>query len=223
MTRLFVSATGTDSGKTYLTRGLASLLRRKGARVAAVKPLETGCDPDPLDALKLGQACGHPELAHDPAFFRVKPPLAPYAAMLTGAPAPDLSAIATRIKALSGDFEWLLVEGAGGLLVPLDRTRDMADLAAALAYPLLIAAPNRLGVLSHVRATVESALARGLLLAAIVLTEPDANPDLSSETNLQILRERLALPVLSFPNCSDDDAVLGDAVEVSGLLEALPI
>ena len=138
-------------------------------------------------------------------------------------PAPDLTAIATRVRSLSGDFDWLLVEGAGGLLVPLDRTRDMADLAAALAYPLLVAAPNRLGVLSHARATVEAALSRGISVAAIVLTEPDANPDASSETNLQILRERLALPVISFPHCSDDDAVLGDAVEVSGLLEAIPL
>lgn len=223
MTRLFISATGTDSGKTFLTRGLASLLRRKGTRVAAVKPLETGCDPDALDAIKLAQACGRPELAHDPAFYRVRPAVAPYAAMLTGAPAPDLTAIATRIRALSGDIDWLLVEGAGGLLVPLDRTRDMADLAAALAYPLLLAAPNRLGVLSHVRTAVEAAASRGIAIAAIVLTEPDANPDLSSETNLQILRERLALPVISFPHCSDDDAVLGDAAEVSGLLEALSL
>src|SRR4051794_28932925 len=135
MNRLFVTATGTSSGKTFVTRSLAVYLRRAGIRVAAIKPLETGCDPDPFDAMHLARASGQNDLANDPAFYRVKPPLSPYAATLTGASAPDLSAIVARVRALSEEFPWLLIEGAGGLLVPLDRDRDMADLAAALACP----------------------------------------------------------------------------------------
>lgn len=221
MNRLFITATGTSAGKTFVARALAVYLSRAGVRVGAIKPLETGCDPDALDAIELGRTCGHPELAQDSAFYRAKPAIAPYAATLSGSTSPDISVIISRVLELSDEFDWLLIEGAGGLLVPLDRVRDMADLATALTCPLLIAAPNQLGVLSHVRATVEAAQNRALPIAAVVLTDIDASPDLSAETNLQILRERLAIPVVSFPNCSDDDAVLGDAAGVSGLAEAL--
>jgi dethiobiotin synthetase len=221
MNRLFITATGTSSGKTFVARSLAVYLRRAGIRVGAIKPLETGCEPDALDAIKLARACGHPELAEDAAFYRVKPPLSPYAATLSGATTPDLPGILARVRALSEEYPWLLIEGAGGLLVPLDRERDMADLAAALACPLVIVAPNQLGVLSHVRAVAEAAENRSLVVAAVVLTDVDSTPDQSTETNLQILRERLSIPVVGFPNCSDDDEVLGDAAEVSGLVEVL--
>jgi dethiobiotin synthetase len=219
--RFFVTATGTSSGKTYLARGLTAKLRREGVRIAALKPLETGCDPEPLDAVALARACGRPELARDIAFYRVRSPVSPYAAMLSGAGAPDFDRIVRRLNELAADFDCTIIEGAGGLLVPLDQERDMADLAAALACPLIIAVPNRLGVLSYARTTVESARARGLRIAAVVLTEPDETPDSSSETNLRILRERLSLPLFSFPYCSNDDEALADAVGASGLSAAL--
>jgi len=86
---LFVGGTGTGVGKTYVARALARALSREAGRaVAALKPLETGCDPDPLDALALAGACGRPELAHHRGLYRVPPPLAPYAATLGGLPAP---------------------------------------------------------------------------------------------------------------------------------------
>jgi dethiobiotin synthetase len=103
----------------------------------------------------------------------------------------------------------------------LDRHRDIADLATALAYPLVIVAPNRLGVISHARTTLESAQSRNLKVLGLVLTEPDQMRAPSNTTNLEILRERLAIPLVGFPHCRDDDSALADAVTNIGLLELL--
>ena len=138
-----------------------------------------------------------------------------------GEPAVDFSRLVEATRAVSERFEFAVVEGAGGLLLPLDATRDLCDLASALAFPLLLVAPNRLGVLSHVRTAVEAARTRQLAISAVVLTEVDQAPDPSAETNGAILRERLGLPVLSFPFCPDDDQSLGAAAEASGITRLL--
>src|SRR5690349_14088900 len=110
---LFITATGTGAGKTFVSRGLACELTRSGRRVAALKPLETGIAPasNPLpsgvsqlaptpipDATQLARACGRPELAQAAGFYRAALPVAPYAAALaSGEPPPDLSALVTAI------------------------------------------------------------------------------------------------------------------------------
>ncbi|MDD9934512.1 MAG: dethiobiotin synthase, partial [Myxococcales bacterium] len=76
----FVTGVGTGVGKTYISRGLTRALADSGRSVAAIKPLETGVAPDPLDARALARACGRPELATAPGLYRVAPPLAPHAA-----------------------------------------------------------------------------------------------------------------------------------------------
>lgn len=222
MTRgLFVTATGTGVGKTFVTRGLAAALCRAGRPAAAIKPLETDCNPSPGDALALARACGRPALAHAPGLYRAHAPLAPYAATLAGEPAPPHPAtLAQTVHGLLEPTELALVEGAGGLLVPLDADHTMADLAAALHLPVLVVAADGLGVLSATLTAVESARARDLSLAAVVLvrlgSEETADP--SPVSNARILEERLPdVPIKSFPACRDDDAALADAADISGL------
>ncbi len=217
MAAVFVTSTGTSAGKTFVSRGLAALVRGRGLRVAALKPLETGCVPEAQDAFALARASGHPGLAGLAGLYRVAPPVSPYAATLMGEQEPDFEGIVGVVRAASAGFDWVIVEGAGGLLVPLDGSRDTADLAAALAYPLLIVAPNRLGVLSHGLALHAVAKQRALTTLAMVLTEPDSQPDASAATNARILAERTGLAVVSFPFCRDDDQELAQATESSGL------
>jgi dethiobiotin synthetase len=219
----FVTATGTGAGKTYVTRGIVRSLVRRGTRPIALKPLETGVDPDPLDALALARACGSPRLATDPAFYRARPPLAPYAASLQDAiAAPDLARIVARIHELASDADSVWVEGAGGLLVPIDAQHNMADFAARLGWPILLVAPDQLGVLSHVLTAIESAERRGLAVAAVVLAQLAPNlDDPSPRTNALILEERLMRPILRFGHCGDDDDALADAAEACGVLAAL--
>jgi dethiobiotin synthetase len=219
----FVTATGTGAGKTYVTRGIARALLRRGTRPIALKPFETGVDPDPLDALALANACRQPRLAVEPQFYRARAPLAPYAASLQHAIAtPDLDRIARRIRELASDADSVWVEGAGGLLVPLDARHSIADFAALLAWPIVLVAPDQLGVLSHVLTAIESAERRGLTVGAVVLAQLASHRDDSStRTNAFILEERLMRPILRFEHCRDDDDELADAAEACGVLAAL--
>ncbi len=234
---LFVSATGTGVGKTYVCRALAAALHELGLHVAALKPIETGitdsANPSqPIasqlipelrtDAELLARACRRPELANAPGFYRAAPPLSPYAAALaTCTPPPRVEDLAVAIRAHAAGADALIVEGAGGLLVPLNREHAIADLVAALDMPLLLIASDALGVLSHVLTAAESAARRNLKLAGVVLTQHTLGsqaPDESRAHNRVILSERLACPVLAFPACENDDAILATAARASGLL-----
>ena len=216
----FVTATGTSAGKTWMARGLARALVRSGRPVAALKPIETGCTPDPSDAVALARACAQPALAFAPGLYRAPQPLAPHAVWLeTGAPPPDLVPLARLTHTLAGDGEFVLVEGAGGLLTPVDAAHTLADFALALALPLVLVAPDALGVISHVLTAIESARARRLRVIAVVLcTHGTSADDPSRRTNRHILGERLQVPVLAFERCPDADDALADAAERCGLL-----
>lgn len=217
---LFISATSTGCGKTWVTRGLARACLSRGRSVAALKPIETGCAPAPLDATVLARSCGRPELARAPGLYRATLPLAPRAVTLeTGLPAPDLAHLAGIVRTFGEGIDCMLVEGAGGLLAPLDATRTVADLACALDLPLLLVTTDALGVISHVLTAVESARARALHIAAVVLVAQPANrDDPSMRTNRRVLAERLDLPVLAFPTSVDDDDALAGAAARAGLV-----
>jgi len=222
---LLVTGPGTGAGKTVVTRALASALRARGRRVAALKPVETGADPNPADALALARAAHDPTLAQAPAFFRARPPVAAYAAQLEGeAPPLQLPALLTQIRTFSTHADVLLVEGAGGLLAPIDAHHDCTDLARELELPLLLVARDQLGVLSYVLTCYESARARGLRVAAVILSRhtPD-ELDPSLRTNQRILQQRLESPIRIFPACPDDDGALATTAEQLGLLELLSL
>ncbi len=218
---LFVTGTGTGVGKTMVTRGLTRSLKAKRFHVLAVKPLETGCAPNALDAAALERACDHPGLSEMPAFYRVAPPLSPYAATLAGQAPPDFAAIVRSCEHLAREADPLIVEGAGGLMVPLDATRTMADLALALGSKLLLVAPDRLGVLSDLLAVLECAERRNLPVAAIVLNRGASESDPSRAHNERIIAERASAPVLTFGGCADDDEALQAEADRSGLTRAL--
>lgn len=221
--RVFITSTATGAGKTFLTRGIARSLRRSGRRPLALKPLETGVSPDPLDAIALARACDRSDLANAPGFARAELPLAPYAAALeAAAPPPRVEHLRAAIRNLEPTGDCLLVEGAGGLLVPIDERDTMAELAVALDLPLLVIAPDRLGVLSDVLTCVEAAHARQLkVLAVILASHARVAGDPSSRTNVRILAERLPCPVLTLPASADDDDALADAVDGAGITALL--
>ncbi len=235
--RVFITGTGTGVGKTWVTRGLAAAAVRDGRRVAALKPYETGCPTDASgaltapDASALARAAGRPDLASPEGLYRALPPLAPWAATLAGTvPPPSPKDLAAELEARSRDADLTLVEGAGGLLVPVDEKRDVADLAVVLGAPVIIVARDGLGVLSHTLTAVESSSRRGLEVLAIVLTpspglEPSAQnrpddsgtDDPSLAHNRTILAARLDAPVLAIGRTTDDDGALADAVIEAGL------
>lgn len=218
MRGFFITGTGTGEGKTFVTRGLALYARSRGLDVAAIKPLETGVDPQPEDAVALARASGRPELAHLPGLYRVRPPLAPFSATRRGEPpVPSTESLCAALGAVPAEL--LLVEGAGGVMVPLDASRSIVDLIGALGLPTLLVARNGLGVISHVRCAVEALDRRGLRVAAVVLTEHGPT-DSSQVDNLEVLQSLLSAPVVRFPHAAADSeqALAASAHDLAALL-----
>lgn len=202
MRGVFVTATGTEVGKTWLACGLARSSLQRRLRVAAIKPIETGCDPEPADAVALGAACGDPSLANAEGLYRAKEPLGPYAIALRGGPTvPPLSHLVDRVRSLGGSADRVIVEGAGGVLVPIDRDRTFADFAVELGFPALIVADNILGVQSFTLTAVEALVRRGIAICAIVLNQcTSTDSDLSRSSNREVLARLLPdIPVVECP------------------------
>lgn len=215
---LFVTATGRGQGKTWVTRGITRSLRRKDVRVAALKPIETGCAPDPKDALILAHTSMEPELVDCRDFHRVASNLSPYAATMEGAPAPPhVDRIAARIRTVTSGYPMALVEGVGGLMTPIDRSHTVADLIKEVGFPVLLVAKDEYGVVSDILAHVQVADSMGLRLDAVVLVRHDAKTDESRGTNQRLLAQRLPFPVRVFPSSRNDDEALADAADSADL------
>ena len=198
---LFVTGTGTGVGKTWFSVALIEAWLAQGHSVLAVKPFETGCDPDPLDAIALARACRMPHLVSLEGFYRARLPVAPWAATKAGEPAPDLDAIALRVDEIErvtvpdNRPQRVLVEGAGGPLVPLTAELDIADWAVGKFDSVVLVAADQLGVQSHTFTAVESLAKRNLPLKAVVLNATE-DSDPSQDSNHQILAARLDVPVV---------------------------
>ena len=159
MKGVFVTGTDTGVGKTTVSCALLSAFARRGRRVAAMKPCETGGGDD---ADLLVMACGRSLDLSLVRPYRFALPASPEAAAAAAnAPHVNIDNIRRAYAALAGDAELVLVEGAGGLLVPINHTQTMADLAAALELPLLIVARPSLGTVNHTLLTIEAARHRG--------------------------------------------------------------
>lgn len=178
MPAAFITATGTDIGKTFVAAGLARSLRAKGHRVAVRKPVVTGFDPkawaasDP--ALLLEAAGETPSLAAIEAIspFRFAPPLSPDMAARRGGTSIDFADIVAFCRKSAAEAEdMLLIEGIGGLMVPLTQGESVVDLVAALELPLILVTGSYVGSLSHTLTALDVAQHRGLRIAALVVNE----------------------------------------------------
>ncbi len=193
----FVTATDTGAGKTILTAAIAAALAASGCAVKVRKPVLTGiggsaASADTLEELDddalLAAMTG--ERVADIAFARYEPAVSPHlAAELTGVPL-DVPALIDRLQATASEAEALIVEGIGGLLVPLAPGWDVRALAAALGFPVVIAARPGLGTLNHTLLTLEAARRGGLDVRAVVLTPWPAERDTIADSNRATL-ERL--------------------------------
>jgi dethiobiotin synthetase len=219
----FITATGTGVGKTWLASALATACVQRGKRVAAIKPIETGVDPDPIDALELARACNQEGLAYAEGLYRAKEPLAPYAIEKLGGPAVgSLRVLSKRVRELGADADYTIVEGVGGVLVPLDRDHTIADLAAQLDLQTVLVARNALGVLSYTLTAVEALRKRSVSVRAIVLNHVDRNQrdDLSRRSNADVLADYLPrLPILRAPRVKSPTDMMDTALELSKILK----
>jgi dethiobiotin synthetase len=177
---VFLVGTDTGAGKTAVGCALLRLALRHGRRPVPLKPVETGCVPDPEDALRLLSASGRTDLPLSLVCpYRFPTPVAPaQAAAEAGLRLTRELLLATVTQAIPhGDF--LLVESAGGLLSPYAPDFTGADLAAISGLPLLLVARNALGTINHTALAVSELRRRGLPLAGLILAEvtPEPSPD----------------------------------------------
>ncbi len=197
MSGLFITGTDTGCGKTSVACALARSLRRAGLRVRALKPVETGCDERrPADALALAEACGDTAPLERLCPYRLALAAAPAVAAAAESVSIELPRIQKAYAEAADGADLVIVEGAGGLLVPLDREHCMGDLAALLGLPLLVVARASLGTINHSELTLEAAAARSLRVVGLGVshTTPELPP--AERANLDHLLEKLPVPCL---------------------------
>lgn len=195
MKALFVTATGTDVGKTYVTAGILRAARQLGHLASAIKPLMSGYDaqmPQASDAGILLEAMGkraNPGTIAAIAPWRYAAPLSPDMAAAREGRRVNLPDILTfcraAIRAAPG---MMLVEGVGGAMVPLDAKHTVRDWIAALGLPALLTTGSYLGTISHTLTAAEALLSRGVDIAAIVVSESEISPVPPEETAAAIGR-----------------------------------
>jgi dethiobiotin synthetase len=176
---LFVTGTDTGVGKTEVACALVGAARAAGLDVGAMKPAQSGVAAGEVgDAERLRQAAGGTDPLELVCPYRFAPPLAPgVAARLAGVEI-SLRRLVEVAETLAARHAALVVEGAGGLLVPLTPHQTYADLAVALRLPVLVVARAGLGTVNHAALTLEALRSRGLAVAGVVLnrTGPDDDP-----------------------------------------------
>jgi dethiobiotin synthetase len=236
MTRtVFVTGTDTGVGKTTVSVGLLGAWRRRQLRLAALKPAETGCMPRhgealwPEDAGRLREAAGQVDLPISLVCpNRYALPAAPSVAGRREQRPFDLGAvIRARDTLIHSRPDLLLIEGAGGLLVPYGKGATAVDLALALApLSMLIVARAGLGTINHTALTVAELRRRDLRIAGIVLNRVHAESDPSEADNAAEILALTGIPVLGTlshlpAHEAGDQATLTHAVERSLDVDAL--
>ncbi|BDG03592.1 dethiobiotin synthase [Anaeromyxobacter oryzae] len=205
MRGLFVTATDTGVGKTEVACAILRNARAAGLDVIGMKPAQSGHDPgEPSDADRLRAACDGAEPLEVICPYTFAAPLAPAVAARVEGKTVSLARIVDAARALAARHEAVLVEGAGGLLVPLTERETYADLARALGLAALVVARAGLGTVNHVALTVEALRARRIPLAGIVLNRTVAEDDPSVPHNVaEIARLTGCEPLATLPFVRD--------------------
>lgn len=235
---LLITGTDTGVGKTHAACALARGLVAAGLRVGVMKPVESGWDDAaPKVAGDAGYAAGSDAARLVEASGCAAPPevVLPYAFPLPAAPSVaarhaggrvDLDVIDSAYATLAADHDLVLVEGAGGVTVPLVDDVTFLDLAARLRLSVLIVARTGLGTLNHSRLTELAVRAAGLPLVGFVLSSPDGEVSPSDRANLEAFDEVVRAPVLielahSRGAIADADADATLAAKVAGRMGPL--
>jgi dethiobiotin synthetase len=234
MRGILITGTDTGVGKTIVGCGLTAALTAQGKTVGVLKPVETGCSLQngvlyPEDAARLAAYARTSLPLAQVCPYRVAPPVAPSVAAELADATIDPQHIATVFEGIAKQHDFTIVEGAGGLLVPLIGRYTFADLAQDLNLPLLVVVGSKLGALNHTLLTLRVAKALSLPILGYLLNHPTASSDLATQTNartLAYLADAPCLGVLPFLSLSGDVErdrtllcdVFADAVDLTSML-----
>ena len=220
---IFVTGTDTGVGKTLASLALIAAFRKTGLKVGAMKPIETGVGEDgPLDAIALRDAAGStdPLATICPQQFGL--PAAPNAAADAEDRQVDLAAIDAAYETLAKGRDLMVVEGAGGLLVPIRDDWTMAELARRLDLPLLVVARARLGTINHTALTLEVAASKELPVLGVIISHEGDPISAADASNLRILKTFLGDRLIGeIPPLGPTEAPPADAIDIDALTHRL--
>jgi len=213
---IFITGTDTAVGKTLIAAGLVAALKERGVDVGVMKPLESGAPsfgsaPIPRDALYLKEIAGVIDDLNLINSYCFQTPLAPGVAAEKEGVEIDLKRIKMQYEELKGRHQFMVVEGAGGLLVPVAEGVLLPELIKLLELPLILVARSSLGTINHILLSLFYCQEEGLEVKGVIMSEstPDADP--SEESNAQVVAQFSGVPVLgSLPYLRDYAGVKGN-------------
>jgi dethiobiotin synthetase len=199
---LFITGVDTNVGKTLITAALGVALQRGGSRVGIMKPIETGIEQSDSDAdgIRLKQILSVKDPSNVVTSYQFPDPLAPLAASRQANQTIDFDRIKNGYHELSKTYDLLLVEGAGGVMVPLTEHHMVRDLISFLELPCIVACKPTLGGVNHTLLTLEALRNHKIRILAVILnqtTPPTTDTEqLQVESTSQLIREFCNMPVV---------------------------
>jgi dethiobiotin synthetase len=210
MSAIFVTAAGTDIGKTFVTCGLIRALQARGRKVAALKPIASGfasADPERSDSGLLLSVLGRPVAAETIAQvspWRFAAALSPDMAAAREGRTIDYAAVVGFCReAIATRDGALLIEGIGGVMTPLDARHTVLDWMVAMDIPIVLVAGSYLGAVSHCLTALDVLRRRGLAVACLVISESQSSPVPLEETRDTVARFAPALEIVALPRLAD--------------------
>lgn len=199
----FITGTDTGVGKTVVAVAIIRAIAGMGVRVCGMKPIETGCEQAgqgaliASDGLFLRDASETGESIDNVTPLRFQYPVAPYLAARLEKRDMDMGSVKERFDYLSSRYDALIVEGVGGLYVPIAKDYFVSDMAADFKLPLIIVASPALGSVNHTLLTIDHARHKGLKLAGLVFnySNPSAGT-VAERTNPALIAELAGIPVM---------------------------
>ena len=195
---VFIAGTDTNVGKTVVTAALGMALQQTGGTVGIMKPVETGTTPDETtsDGHRFKELFAPYQKVDVRSLYCFPPPVAPLEAARTCQQPIEVEAILDACQTLAMHHDYTLVEGVGGILVPLTQTRDVRDLIKLLGLPCLIVSRTGLGSINHTRLTLMGLQQAGIPIVGILLNHTDTTREEQQASTVKLIRELSDVPVL---------------------------
>ncbi len=216
---IFVTGTDTGVGKTIVSAAIAWNMIQAGRRVAVMKPVQTGTViSGPTDIEFIKKVVGEDNQVDFSCPYSFPDPVAPLVASMLAGESIQIGRIVDAYEKLSSENEFVIVEGSGGLLVPILDNYFMSDLASDLELPTLIVARPNLGTINHTLLTLEAAQRRDIEIAGIVISNYPWDPGIPEQTNPELLLSFTGVDILGV--LQNDSSLSVEKGEIGNLLEA---
>jgi dethiobiotin synthetase len=215
---IFITATDTEAGKTVVTGGIALALKKMSYTVGVIKPLASGAIPNP-DAVRLAQWLGNGYSPNSLEPLSFKQPLAPYTIIKRGMGTIDTARLIRMVKSNEKNNDIILVEGIGGVMVPVEKQYSVIDFIVELEYPVVVVANAGLGTINHTLMTLSLLRNRQIPVLGFILNELDMRYDMSKNDNATIISEVSGVACLGqLPFVKTEDRIM---IELESRFESI--